>query len=481
KAIRIYLSARTASGNGELFIEDLALLYAALQQYDLATNEYVQMLRSRPQQLTYVEARMSSYMGRDEARRAALKVVKDEVQRSQNDVSLHSLLAWLFMESKNFDSALVEYRAIDKLSKANGAELFQFAQRAIQERAYRSAAKAFREVIEEYPKQKMIPFARYGYARSIEELSLEADSTFAITGSSAAQQTSVPFRASSEPVSETRPTYQGALGLYESIISDYPNSETYIQSLYRIGFIRFHRFFDLDGAISAFESVRRNPINQNLSLEATASIAEVQTARNDLKQARVEYASLLGVDQYRERVVFRLAELDYFEASFDSALAKVKTLTTNLNTDLANDALQLLYFIQENKTGALPALSEFAKADLLMRQRKYSEALSRFKEVAKTYPTALLQDDALMKIGELYILLNQTDGAIGVFKQLSNDMPTSVLRDRAQMRIGEIYERILRDIPHAIEAYEQVLVKFPTSLYVEEARKRIRLLRGDNI
>ncbi|MBI3586203.1 MAG: tetratricopeptide repeat protein, partial [Ignavibacteriales bacterium] len=41
KAIRIYLSARTASGNGELFIEDLALLYAALQQYDLATNEYV--------------------------------------------------------------------------------------------------------------------------------------------------------------------------------------------------------------------------------------------------------------------------------------------------------------------------------------------------------------------------------------------------------------------------------------------------------
>ncbi|MBI3578327.1 MAG: tetratricopeptide repeat protein, partial [Ignavibacteriales bacterium] len=275
-AIRTYISARTAIGNAELFIEDLALLYAALQQYDLATNEYVRMLRSRPQQLTYVEARMSSYMGRDEGRRAALKVVKDEVQRSQSDISLHSLLAWLFMESKNFDSALVEYRAIDQLSKANGAELFQFGQRAVQERAYRSAAKAFREVIDEYPKQKMIPFARYGYARSIEELSLEADSTFAITGSTAAQQTAVPSRTSSEPVSETRPTYQGALSLYESIIADYPHSETYVQSLYRIGYIRFHRFFDLDGAIAAFENVRRNPINQNLSLEATASIAEVQ-------------------------------------------------------------------------------------------------------------------------------------------------------------------------------------------------------------
>lgn len=481
KAIRIYLSARTATGNGELFIEDVALLYAALQQYDLATSEYVKMLRSKPQQLTYVEARMSSFMGREEGRRAAIKVVKEDVQRSQNDAGLHSLLAWLFIESKDFESALVEYRAIDKLNKANGAELFQFAQRAMQERAYRSAAKAFREVIEEYPKQHMTPYARYGYARSIEELSLEADSTFAITGSSAAWQISASSRASSEPVSETRPSYQGALSLYESIITDYPNSDTYVQSLYRIGYIRFHRFFDLDGAIAAFGSVRRNPMNQNLSLEATAGIAEVQTARNNLKQARAEYASLLGVDQHKERVVFRLAELDYFETSFDSALAKVKALTTNLNTDLANDALQLLYFIQENKTNSLAVLGEFAKADLLMRQRKYSEALSRFKEIAKTYPTALLQDDALMKIGELHLLLNQTNDGIGVFKQISNDMPTSILRDRAQMRIGEIYERILKDVSHAIEAYEQVLVKFPTSLYVGEARKRIRLLRGDTI
>jgi outer membrane protein assembly factor BamD (BamD/ComL family) len=58
-------------------------------------------------------------------------------------------------------------------------------------------------------------------------------------------------------------------------------------------------------------------------------------------------------------------------------------------------------------------------------------------------------------------------------------MPTSVLRDRAQMRIAEVYERLLKDNVKAVEAYERLLEQFPTSLFVEEARKRIRALRGE--
>jgi outer membrane protein assembly factor BamD (BamD/ComL family) len=49
------------------------------------------------------------------------------------------------------------------------------------------------------------------------------------------------------------------------------------------------------------------------------------------------------------------------------------------------------------------------------------------------------------------------------------------------MRIGEIYENRLKDKQKAIEAYEAVLINYPTSLYLEEARKRIRLLRGDTL
>jgi TolA-binding protein len=99
--------------------------------------------------------------------------------------------------------------------------------------------------------------------------------------------------------------------------------------------------------------------------------------------------------------------------------------------------------------------------------------------VLRQYPTALLVDDGMMKIGELQLLLNHDQEALGVFRKIVDDMPTSILRDRAQMRIGEIYENTLKDKAKAIEAYEQVLINYPTSLFLEEARKRIRLLRGD--
>ena len=49
------------------------------------------------------------------------------------------------------------------------------------------------------------------------------------------------------------------------------------------------------------------------------------------------------------------------------------------------------------------------------------------------------------------------------------------------MRIGEVYESRLKDKKKAIEAYEAVLANYPASLFVEEARKRIRILRGDSI
>ena len=125
------------------------------------------------------------------------------------------------------------------------------------------------------------------------------------------------------------------------------------------------------------------------------------------------------------------------------------------------------------------ALTEYATAELLMRQRKYSEALVHLQTIITKYPGSTLTDDATLKTGELDLLLNNIDSALAVFRTVADEMPTSILRDRAQMRIAEVYERRLKDRPKAIEAYEQLLVRFPASLYVEEARKRIRVLRGD--
>ena len=477
RAIDVYKMGRVAAANQSLFMEDLATLYGALHQYDAATLEFVKILRTNPQQVTYIQSRLSGFTGHEDGRIAALAVFKAEAVRTPNDVPTHSVLAWLYMEGKQFDAALGEYQVIDRLTKANGLEIYQFAQRAAQEHAYLTAAKAFREVIEGKAPLNILMYARYGYARAIEELSALNDTL----AQRVAQQPVSDQRGA--VVSETQPTFQGSLALYESLIKDQPNSETAMQALYRIGVIRFQRFFDLNGAAAAFDRIRTMPFSATLVYEATLSLAEVDIARNDLAKARKEYSGLVrgAPDQYRDQILFRLAELDYFEARFDSCCASLQHISANVANDLANDALQLLYFIQENKSAGLQALTEFAAAELLVRQRKYSEALGRFQSVLEHYPASTLADDAAMRSAEMELLLDKVNDALVMFRRVINDMPTSVLRDRAQMRVAEVYESKLQDKKKAIESYEEVLANYPTSLYVEEARKRIRFLRGDSI
>jgi tetratricopeptide (TPR) repeat protein len=461
QCIRTYIDGRTMSKSEVLFADELGTLYAALQQYTLATQEYLRLVKKNPDQLLFVQSRLSAIILKPEALRAASEIVKAEVKISSDNIALHRLYVWLLMEERRYDSALEHYRIIDRLANANGSELFNFAQQLNQERASAAAAEAFKEIINRFDKSGLLPYARFGYARALEELSNEAD-------------TLAP---------ESQPTYRDAIQIYESIAAAQDHTDLAVQSLFRIGVIKFEKLFDLDGALSAFNKIKEFSNTINIFYDAAIKNGEVQMARNDLVGARKEFerTAKLPIVTYQDQAVFKLAELNYFEAQFDTSLSLLKRFNTNLNTDLTNDALQLQYFIQENKTSSLPALTEFAKADLQMRQRKYPESLNHFRDIIKQYPTTLLIDDAMIKIGELHLKLKQTNEAIAAFRFIADSIQLSILKDRAQFRIAEISENVQHNKTQAITAYEKLLERFPNSLYAEQARKRIRLLRGDTL
>jgi len=470
RAIQLFLDARKATGNNEQFTDDLAMMYTAFQQYEDATREYVSMLNARPDQLPSIQARISMMVTHPEALAAARRVVGAEIDRRKEHAPLRRLAAWLSMEAKEYTAALEEYRIIDRLTKASGNELFNFGQMAAQERAFEAAARAFQEVVEQYPTGAKFLFARFGYARAREEVVAAMDTSVS--------QVTAPVP--NWPVSETPQGFGGVLRLYEAIIADYPGSDFATQSYFRLGVIRQERLFDLDGAQAAYEKVRGLQPHHPLASEASFRIGQVLTARNNLAGARGEYLNLLvnRNPDIRQLAVVALAELDYYEAAYDSAESKLQTFTTSNTSDLANDALQFLYFIQENKSANPGALSAFARADLLMKQRKYSEALAQYQSITKQFPDALVLDDATMKTAQLKLLLGKHAEALEVFQAVAI-MPLSILSDRAQMRIGEVYETILKNREKAIEAYEQLLSRFPHSLFVDKARMRIRILRGD--
>jgi tetratricopeptide (TPR) repeat protein len=417
---------------------------------------------------------MATYTNRNEGRIAAIEAVKKEM-RHEDDPKLYELLGWVYLEGKNYSDAFEAYRTLDKLTKAQGAQIYAFAERAFRERAFDAAAKAYKEAINTPVAPNRMPYAKYGYANSLKELSASSDTV------------SSGIASDGTPVTESQPQYTGAIAHFKEIVREYPHSEVSAKSYYQIGTIQFEKFFDLDGALSSFEDVERdfpglNPIHYDVALK----IGEILTAKGDTAGAGVKYRFVIDVpnatpDQHDE-ASYRLAELEYFGYRFQDAIHRLSDISLDLKANYANDALQLLTFLQENKTTGEPALTAFAHADFLARQRRNTEAIPLFLDLVARYPQALLVDDALMKVAALQIQARLFPDAIASYERLlSQFKESSIALDKAQFNIGEIYQFGLNDASKAIGAYEKMLADNPQSLLADAARRRIRELRGDSL
>ena len=69
--------------------------------------------------------------------------------------------------------------------------------------------------------------------------------------------------------------------------------------------------------------------------------------------------------------------------------------------------------------------------------------------------------------------------ALGYYEDILNFHPEDILADDALFRSAEVLEENLLDKGGALEKYKRLLLEYPSSLYGHEARKRVRVLRGD--
>jgi tetratricopeptide (TPR) repeat protein len=475
--VDVLLRGRKNTDKPNLFAMDLGFAYTILGQYGDATMEYAREVQTNPTSLNFVESRMAMYTAKPDGLASAIATVQKEIQDNQKNVTLYRLLAWLYLEGKQFEGALAVYRVIDQLGSSSGRELLSFADRAFKEKAYEVAAEAFKEVIQRYPREPLVPVARLGFARVIEEISAKRDSL----GSSVETVDHGPEEQS--PVNETSPTYGGAIASYNAIVRDYLGSEYALQALYRIGLIKFDRFFDIDGALQTFDQIDNQFPTSRMAPAVALKAGEILIAKGELGMASERFKKVgvipFSTQSEKDKATYELAELDYFQGSYDSALVKLKGLLVDLSADIANDALLLQEFIRDHRTRDGHALEDYAHAGLLERQRRFSEAIAVLQNLIDTDAASPLVDDAMLKLGRLERELGAPMRALSIYQKLIFDHPESILRDEAQLGIGEIYQFSLNDKQKAIAAYQELLEKYPTSLYLDEVRKRIRQLRGD--
>jgi len=177
------------------------------------------------------------------------------------------------------------------------------------------------------------------------------------------------------------------------------------------------------------------------------------------------------------------AKVFYYSGDFGWSEAQLDVLKGSTSKLISNDAMELSVFISDN-TGldtTTEALSVFSKSELMLAQHKYDSALFMLELIEKNFPGHELSDNILFQKATIahergdYLLA--AENYMAVYESFSND----ILADNALIEAGRIYEKALQDTEKAMSIYETILTEYPSSLFVVEARKRFRSLRGDSV
>ena len=116
---------------------------------------------------------------------------------------------------------------------------------------------------------------------------------------------------------------------------------------------------------------------------------------------------------------------------------------------------------------------KYSRADLLTLQNKNNEAITVLQDILINHKGEKIEDEALLKMGEIYETMEQYTLAEANYLKLIEFYKEDILADDAHFRLAKLYEGPLAAPQKAKALYEQIIFDFADSIYFVEARKAI--------
>jgi tetratricopeptide (TPR) repeat protein len=470
KAIQYLKRGQHISSNPIYFAFDLANLYSITMQYKDATEEYCMILSRNNEQLDIVENKILSYISKPGALQMSIPVV--EKYSSGGPINFKFLLARLYVQNKLYDKAYELYIEIDELEKAQGAQLLHFAQFLFGDKIFKTASEVYENVINNYPGSPLVSIAKLGYAKTLEALMEGENATKVYSWK--------PFYKAGIA---TSPDEEKIISAYLEITRIYPHTETANKALLRIGEFKLKQN-EVTEAEKYFQSlIDDSPLSQ-YAADAYINLAKVSVLKGDLNGAASNYLKIIANNRIsiekKNFTSYRLARVYFYKGEFEKTKGYLNGILDNLGNNSANDALSLSLLMNTSINDS-SNLVIFAQAELLAEQCSFEEAAKNYKIVACEPQKFMLQNLADLRVAEMELAENNIDSASSRFKEIADDVNNNIFADKALYLLGKIFQYDLDNKPKAVETYENLLAKFPNSLYLEEARVEIIKLRDKTV
>mgnify|MGYP001401642905 CR=1 FL=1 len=468
KAIDLLKKGKAVSKDPKSFGYDLASLYSVNMNYTEAAEEYAQIVINYPDQYPYVEQKVFAFTNKPEALDVTIKIF--EKYKNKADISFNNLLGLLFIEKKEYDKAFDYYLYLDKKQNRQGAELFNFGQRVLGEGSYEAAVKAFEYIINNYPASSFFSSSKLAYAKCLETIYERnaADSVYDW----------MPYALPKEGNEEK---YKKIFSIYDEVIKLYPFTEVSVEAHYRKGVIYYNSLNNVKKAKECFDYILKDFPLSNFFIPSADAMADIYLNEGNIVTSTECLDRIISHNrstaEQRNAAKLKKAKLLFYKGNFETAQVQLAEILTDLKDNSANDALELSLLISTTSEDSL-GLANFAEARMLADRNILNEAAEKFHRIAQKKENFVLSNMAEIEQAEILLAAGKYNNAVELLNNISAENEKNIYSDKALYLKAKTFQYLLKDMPKAIDNYEELLAKYPSSMYLEESRNEITKLRN---
>lgn len=464
-AISAYLRGRKISRNNYPYSFELADVYSAKGDKMAMINEYLDVLEKQDSYILTVQGALQTSFGND-ADSQQNQVLKTEllkrINQNPDKTILSELLIWMQMQQKDFDGAFIQAKALDKRKKEDGGRMMELGKLAADNESYNAAEKAYQYVI-----SKGIANGLYVTARM--------------------ELLSVSFQKIISKGTYTKLDLTTLENNYQTTINELGKTPATAPLFKNMAHLKAFYLHKSDEAIQLLEEAINLPMLEDHQLaEFKLELGDVLLMTGDIWEASLRYSQVekaFKYDAVGQEAKFRNAKISYYTGDFKWAQAQLNVLKGATSKLISNDAMELSLLISDAlaiDTVEAP-LVHYANADLLAFQNKDSLAIVTLDSIATLFPNHALADEVLYKKAGIALKRSDYKQAAVFLENIVNNYSYDILGDDALFKLAELNEIQFKNLDKAKELYQQLMEKYPGSLYVVEARKRFRQLREDTV
>lgn len=462
-AVLVYKKSQQNPDMKVSFNMEIANVYMYSGEYGKVFDSYLDQIESNPQDMQRIRNQLQNLLRMDvennlsDEFRTKLLI---RAQRNTDSEALAEMLLWYSIQIKDFPMALRQAKAIDRRFGFREEEVMELAEIAFQNRQFTISKEAFAYIQDKKTNSPYLLEASTGYYRALVS---EAESNMATT------------RDEYKKLAR-----EGSNNIKQFGLNNYTVEMARLQAHILA--------FQLSQFDESIELLNEAIEIQNLQPAQLAAIklelADILLASNQIWDATLLYSQVeseMKNEPIGHEAKLKNAKVFYYVGEFGWSQARLDILKSATSKLISNDAIDLSLFItdilEEDTLGF--TLRKFATADLYTYQHHYDSALSMLTKIEMSNPGYVTYPYVLYKKAQLLTKNKQFTEADSVYTLIIEQYPDNIKTDNALYHQAELRRQNLNNPSGAIEGYLKLMTDYPESLYSGEARIRYRALKEE--